>query len=648
MIEEFILEDNLSIKSNLTTLKEITENKIFYSIPIYQRLYVWGDDQVITLLEDLNRASKNMDKNYYLGGIMVTQNNNNFDLIDGQQRFTTLWLLSYELKEELEQFVYSIEGLEKKKRLSFAIRDFANHYFENPELFSILKEEEKIQLNNICAAQKTIKSFLNDKTIKVDRIKLAKYVYSNVAFIKTEMPQNIDENRLFEVLNNRGVQLQHHEILKAKFIEQISDEDKTQYAQLWDACSIMNEYVEKNIKEVCGFKWSDLTFRDTDGDQEVGLPLNILERISSNIEDLDRLHLSDVLQIENLQTKVTEDDLEYDSGKVRSIISFPMFLLHSLRIFIYQKEGKDSDNIVEVNEKKLLEIFQNSFFENYLNSIDTKQFIELIWKLRIKFDKYVIKWVEIEGEEHHIIKRLYLNKKTLQRRTPVSNEGFALLQSMLYHSQQIITHYWLTPFMFNMLTSDSFEDLYVYLRKLDNKMFCSGSNQDLKTRSWNLINDDLLEFKPNIILLDESNGTDYWSYWFYKLEFILWYRLSDSKGEDWKNYRATKKNSVEHISPQHPKDYDSNKVWNDDDDKEIKTKKLNDFGNLVLLSVGMNSEYSNKTFNEKRTTFREKKRLDSLKSALIFENDIWNWELCEQHRKEMINYFYNYFIDSHK
>lgn len=293
--------------------------------------------------------------------------------------------------------------------------------------------------------------------------------------------------------------------------------------------------------------------------------------------------------------------------------------------------------------------------EKYLTKETTKEFIELIWKLRMKFDKYVIKWIEIdENEEHHLIKKLYLNKKTLQRKKPTSNEGFALLQSMLYHSQQIITHYWLTPFMYKMLSTESVDELYSYLKKLDNVMFSSNLDLKLKERSWELINNNFEDYNLNISVLDKAKGTSYWSYWFYKLDFILWHernnlneQIFESKNRydfnKWKDFRITKKNSVEHISPQNPKGYDENKIWEESDEEDTKRMKLDDFGNLVLITSSLNSSYGHKTFKEKRTTFIEKKRLDSLKSALIFNNDNWNWSLCEQHRKDMIKLIEHYF-----
>lgn len=651
MLEKIIVKDELSIKSNLITLKDVVENERFYSIPLYQRLYVWGEDQVTTLLEDLERATKTPDNYYFLGGTMIISNENKFDLIDGQQRFTTLWLLSYELKKELEAFAYATFNKVYVKRLSFSIRDFANQYFGNPDNYSLLTKEEKLQLEGITKAQKTIQTFLNaeerGETGEFKK-KLTKFLFEKVAFIETEMPAGIDENRLFEVLNNRGVQLQHHEIIKSKLIQYLPDDERRKYAQIWEACSIMDNYIEKNIKDVCGFKWGDITQRETEEDTEIGLPSDIINRISKSTSDYEDKHLSEILELEKYDLKEDNEEYDYDSGKVRSIISFPMFLQHTLRIFISKNkyEGFSTSKVAEVNEKKLIETFENHFYPYYLNQTNVKAFIELLFKLRINFDKYVIKWIEKEAnQEIHLIKRLYQNIKVLQRKEPLSNEGFALLQSMLYHSQQITTLYWLTPFLNKTLQEDNSENLYKYLLKLDNLMFCSELSEDLSLRSWNLMENELTVFKADISALEKTSGTAFWSYWFYKTDFILWYLKASENGDDWKNYRMTKKNSVEHISPQNRREYDENILWDEEEDLSDVEKKgrLDYFGNLVLLAVGMNSEYSNKSFAEKRTSFFEKKRLDSLKSALIFENQKWNWELCKKHREEIINLFLEYF-----
>lgn len=70
----------------------ITENKLFYSIPIYQRLFEWDTDNIVTLLEDLKKAFELSDgkDDYYIGMLTSTKDN---ELVDGQQRFTVMMLL---------------------------------------------------------------------------------------------------------------------------------------------------------------------------------------------------------------------------------------------------------------------------------------------------------------------------------------------------------------------------------------------------------------------------------------------------------------------------------------------------------------------------------------------------------------------------
>jgi hypothetical protein len=122
--------------------------------------------------------------------------------------------------------------------------------------------------------------------------------------------------------------------------------------------------------------------------------------------------------------------------------------------------------------------------------------------------------------------------------------------------------------------------------------------------------------------------------------------LKETKKEDWNNYRMTAKNSIEHISPQNRKENDLNLVWDENDTERQKKDKLDDFGNLVLLTSNMNSEYSNNIYTTKRSEFLAKannKRLDSLKSALIFENQYWSRELSVVHKDQMTQYLEQYF-----
>ena len=73
------------------TPDKITKENLFYTIPIYQRLFEWDTENIVTLLEDLIKEYDHTggQGDYYIGMLTSTKNN---ELVDGQQRFTVLML----------------------------------------------------------------------------------------------------------------------------------------------------------------------------------------------------------------------------------------------------------------------------------------------------------------------------------------------------------------------------------------------------------------------------------------------------------------------------------------------------------------------------------------------------------------------------
>lgn len=678
------LKNKLPISSEDSTLSKIVSSRFIFNIPIYQRLYVWGTDQINTLLDDLVNSFKKEEIQYYLGGIMITESKSNsydfltkYDLIDGQQRFTTLWLISQCLGNDLSNFSFYKDKDKSIARISFSVRDFANTYFSDlDDSKSYTKQEEK-ELKPLKIAVSTINNYFRNESCKIkdrDKEDFASFIYNKVFFVITEMPEETDENKVFEAMNNRGVQLQQHEILKSTLLKYIDSNVplRNRYAQIWDACSMMDNYIEKNIKDVAGLQWKQLFSETEEYEKNVDLPNNILEILKVNGSDKEEFKLSILIneeiskeEREELKSESNKDEL-YESAKVRSIISFPMLLLHTLRI--YQKRYKAvSDKIesVEVNGKELISIFKKN--EKYLqNEQDVTDFFNLLWNVREKFDRYVIKWVlEEENDrksEQQIIQRLYQSKTAFHRKKPVGSDQFALLQSMLYHSQQLITHYWLTPFLNYLLEDQRIENNLLYLERLDNAMFCNP-REDLRTMSYSMMFVGFQDLRGSRTFIErelrQPFGVKFPHYLFYKTEYVLWknrnhlnhHRIDQNK---WDNYRMTAKNSVEHIFPQSQKNENKHIIYVElQDEKNVNdvynsTSKFeefrqypfkDDFGNLVLLSPGMNSEYSNKPYAEKRAQFISKPAVDSLKSDLIFKHENWNWEKAVSHRNEILELF---------
>ncbi len=74
----------------------------FYTVPDYQREYIWTDREVAKLLDDFDEQLDATDREYFIGMVLVSASGpNRFDVIDGQQRLTTLFLLLCALRRRL-------------------------------------------------------------------------------------------------------------------------------------------------------------------------------------------------------------------------------------------------------------------------------------------------------------------------------------------------------------------------------------------------------------------------------------------------------------------------------------------------------------------------------------------------------------------
>lgn len=651
------------VNSRDFTINKIIEKDYAFNIPIYQRLYVWTNEQVKTLFEDLFLAFKNNKGIYYIGGVIIVKNNKDkklFDLVDGQQRFTTLWLLANELQFRLKDFIYRNENL----RLQFSIRTNVEKYLKNLES----KEsnfnneygdyQDLIRIDN---ARMTIRSLITEYLKNEnDKKMFSRFVLRNLKVVVTEVPEKTDLNKLFETLNNRGLQLKQHEILKSKLLKHIpSREKRNKYGGIWDICSKMNNYLERIIaKEVGSSKKVGATYNNGFLFQDI---LNLIEKQKKDIER--NLNLSSIIKEPEKYSEYFEDkgSVEFhpktqddELNPVRSILTFPQLLLHTLRIFLHKKGRND---IKRINEKELLWTFENSLLSEEISKKEVLEFIELLFKVRFSFDKYVIKWVEInEDEEIHQLKKIYKqNQKKggwsyyLRRMQEKRLNGIALLQSVLYHSQQNTTQYWLTPFLNWMVEyNPDFKESYHWLRVLDNTLLSSDTDESLTNRTWNSMG-DYLEKSPSISVFETENeikkaGTQFPHYWFYKIEFVLWYYRKDEDlkeaADKWENYKITARNSLEHIGPQNPRD-DRDRFCNE---------MLDAMGNLVLVTRSINSEYSDMPYKVKRSKFTDKKEkgfIDSLKSDLIYSrNSCWNKDTALEHQNFVIKKLKKYFNEN--
>lgn len=647
-------------QSNLITLNDVINQQYFFNIPIYQRLYVWGKEQIYTLLDDIVTAWLENKNEFYLGGTLVIERAVNelegiryYDLIDGQQRFTTLWLISVVLKEHLAAYTQVDTKQGKRQRISFSIRPQVTKFFEKicEDLPASLPEA--MQLEDALQEIRAYFDNYSDKKETLDKQALSEFILTKVQLILTSVPKHTDLNKLFEVINNRGVQLQHHEILKAKLLEHVNPQEREAYALLWDACANMDGYVERHLKATTKIDTVSLYERQLEFKNGKREQLSNAKAVLEELKNIEQAESNKSMTLEDILNETTiistsEKDPSEDQDlglpdRVTSIITFPMLLQHVLRIFLQQSKTASQTDITKISDKDLLLIFKEYWLDEKPIENDIKHFLELLWEVRYQFDKHVIKWILVEEEKQHAIRRMRVNynKKQnayyLQRETADASPDFALLQSMLYHSQQMTTQYWLTPLLKFLLENHS-DCAELYLQHLDNHLLCSRADEPLIKRTNRFLKnlwheEDILDAKDSLGRQYE-NGTQYPHYWFYKLEYVLYLKLKTANSQLIENFRITSKNSVEHVTPQNPEQKHD----------EIPTDLLHNFGNLALVTKSINSEMSNKGFSIKKVEFehRYKGKGVSLKLEEIYKNDHWNEYEINSHQKQMIEDFNEY------
>lgn len=244
-----------TIDTGKETIREIFDKR-WYRIPEYQRPYVWGKEEVNILLEDIYEAmNDDINAEYFLGSI-IFQNIDNLlvDILDGQQRLTTLFLLiavirdltsNLQLKEACQDYIFQegneFKNIPEKVRIEFNIRDEVKNFVEkfikvsgklkdNNALNEILKYTKDISIKNMINNIFEIKNFFKDKSIE----DFAKYLFNKVVLIYVSSSSLEDAFKLFTVMNDRGIKLRNSDILKAMNLREINTNERELYAKKWE------------------------------------------------------------------------------------------------------------------------------------------------------------------------------------------------------------------------------------------------------------------------------------------------------------------------------------------------------------------------------------------------------------------------------
>ena len=618
-----------------------------YVIPLYQRAFAWDDKQLRQLIEDICDVAE--DTMYYIGSLIVSKQSGKFEVVDGQQRLTSLYLLLHCLG--LVKKTNNGDSIDKETTsLTFACREKSNYTLkkiryllcEKPENFDIDRIEPRI-LSGLSFIQRTINSSDFDKNAFIKKL-------TQVIIYRIEVPKNTDLNRYFEIMNTRGEQLEQHDILKATLMRNLEYEwEKKLFAKVWEACSDMNGYAQMHFisnnnelrDAIFGRNWNQLPSNKWE-DYE-----NIMKKETENVSTGHNIKV-----LTDINFKVTEEDgFNENKEPIRfeSIIEFPIFLLHTLKVYvnIYKVSHKNDLKIVDdlLDDKKLIDAFdrvitygvQGDQYIEKNKKLFVRNFMMCLLRTRYLFDKYIIKrefiknssegeWslkkLEVSGKENNR-KPYYRNSIVISSKQEESTNVRLTKTNIMIQSALRVSY--ISPKVMHWITE------LLYWLSESNCEHCK--NGDIAKFSIQAENIAINAVKNSFFSVPEKDrrtlGVNTPHIVFNYLDYLLWKEDSNN----YKDFSFEFRNSVEHWYPQHPSEFDK---WEDGVDR---------FGNLCIIQRNVNSRFSNMP-PEAKKSFENLVSKGSLKlrkmSDLTINKDhlaasyYWKEKGCEIHEEEMI------------
>lgn len=238
-------------KPHSLTIKELFGNAdSLYQIPIYQRPYKWGSEQVEQLWDDLCEAYENDEPNYFLGSVITAkpqESSNYLDIVDGQQRLTTLIILFCCYRDTFPNInsdtvdtdPFAVDNNILKNSILFNDRfnrlrlvTHSSHQSDFDEI--IIKGNtknceipSKVKLNR---DEEPKYKFSNTAAIFCEKLedlefgeagKLLNYIFNKVKLIRIDCATVNFAIKLFQVLNNRGLDLTNSDLIKSFLLEKV-------------------------------------------------------------------------------------------------------------------------------------------------------------------------------------------------------------------------------------------------------------------------------------------------------------------------------------------------------------------------------------------------------------------------------------------
>lgn len=624
-----------------------------YLIPMYQRNYAWDEAEITQLIQDvLDELPRG--RQYYIGTLVVDEkghaDSHIFEVIDGQQRLTTLCLLAAYFRrsgsdpagQDLPWYGRECIRFESRPHSSKTLSViFHRRFSKDPAELLQPEEINSAILNGYRLIQKVLPQKLKEAALAP--AEFADYLFEKVQIMRVRVPRNTDLNHYFEVMNNRGEQLEKHEVLKSRLmgvLNNICDEQARGRALnclhvVWEACANMERYAQMGFtprqrdKLFGSGDWGLFCASDFDSLSAM------LDAVSQHSDQNTAISLVDIVAKQRIAySGGGRNTIQNEEGPERfnTVINFQNLLLHVLRI------GTKED--VPLDDKRLISLFEDNLLRK-ADAVDrAKKFIYDLLKCKFLLDQFVVKREFSGNSDAWSLKRLKCNDGRNQYvntfgddeiQAGINRRILMLLSALHVSTPTMVYKHWLNAALHHLYYADRVtgESYLDYLESVTrsfvfDRFLARNGGLDyydiiyrrsglVQATSWTNIEESLLEF-------DNINNNLVFNY----LDYLLWVMLGDSN-ERVREYEFTFRSSVEHFYPQTPMPGHD----------RLPPETLNSFGNLCLISHSKNSTLSNYMPKAKKDHYKAG-AIDSIKQWLMMQEDDWGTKEILNHYNEMV------------
>lgn len=275
-----------NIKAKEYYIKDLLSPKFLFEIPDYQRAYSWTTENLKQLVDDINdsinlnsgREFENFEP-YFIGSIVLCGKEykddgwGRYDVIDGQQRLTSLIMLiatirdmiqNEEYKRVLASLIYqeANELMGIKENIRVRVRGKEEEFFKKYVLAengtNLIDEIDREDLTetkmNMLNALEVFKASFKDENGNILDEKLnnfIKYLLQKVVLVVIKTNSFESAFRLFNVINARGLPLTNADLLKSENLRVIPQEKRAEFTQIWENDEL--DLGKDNLEMLIGF-----------------------------------------------------------------------------------------------------------------------------------------------------------------------------------------------------------------------------------------------------------------------------------------------------------------------------------------------------------------------------------------------------------